>query len=503
VARLPTRPFVLARRSDQLGSRLNAIINARALAQLLGLEFRFVWPRTEDRSVTDPSELFGRSFLDEFELDRETLEGVRGVSYNELMGMTPAERASVLDGGSEVFVESADPFVVLRPDATDADTATRRYRRCFEGLGWNRLARGLLDGITAPAGILGMHVRAGDIVTGRWRHAVAHQKYVPTALVRHALAVFAAGDRGTLLLSDSAEFAAHLRSRFAVLTPEELVPGYERLTEAQRALADIVLLSSCDPIVGPTASGFNRLAANLCGATVARTDGLAPVGEERELVLAGIAEARELARESELWHKLAALDICWLLDVFGDTFELSEQRKLAADAVRLDPEHGGSLCRLGRVAAVAGNRRAAVEATARAVALAERIETDVNSLFEALASQIIAMSLAFEGGSTNETIDRAYERLGRLGPHLFQQEKVLSRLSHLIEVSRSLSCGPWRRRWALRRRVRRAMRLPPEAVGWHTDGLAQQRARPLFDPLTRDLDRITRYLSRSLDNPPT
>ena len=50
--------FVVARRWDQLGARLSAIANARSLARMLDIEFRFVWPRGHDRAVNQPLELF-------------------------------------------------------------------------------------------------------------------------------------------------------------------------------------------------------------------------------------------------------------------------------------------------------------------------------------------------------------------------------------------------------------------------------------------------------------
>jgi hypothetical protein len=483
---------------------LNAITNARVLAELLDLEFRFVWPSRSDHSVKDPRELFDGAFLAEFELEPHTLDGLRSVTYDEFMAMTQAERSTVLDRSSRVFIEIGEPYVVLRPDAAEATTATRRYRRCFEELGWNDVARGLVDFAAHSAALenlLGIHVRAGDIVTGGWRHVVTHQKYVPTAFVHRALTAFAAGGRKALLISDSPDYAAYLRSWFPVLTPEELIPGYERLNETQRALADMVLLSRCDPIVGPPASAFSRLAANLGGATVAQTDTLVPAGEERESILSGIAGGTELASRSELWRKLTAHDLCWLLDVFGDTLDLSKQHELAAEAVRLDPEHCGALCRLGRIAALAGKRRSALKATTHAIAIGEHIESHDDPLFEALASHIIVTTLAVRGrdaGAGIETMHRAYDRLTRLAPYWFAEEKVLPRLRYLIDVAESVSGQPFLRQRKLIRRLRRDMHLPPGAVGWETDGLAQHRARPLFDPLTRDLDRLTRYVDRSL-----
>lgn len=495
---------------DQVGSRLNAIINARLLAEAVGVEFRFVWPASSDRSVNDPRQLFSDAFLAELALDPHMLDGLREVTYDEFVAMSPGDRASVLDARSGLFVEINDPYVVIRTDAADAEAATRRFRRCFDELGWNDRVRDVVD-FAAHSGTLegltGLHVRAGDIVTGAWRHVVTHQKYVPTALVHQALTALAAGERRVLLLSDSDEYLAYLRSRFPVVTPQDLVPDYEHLSETQRALADIVVLARCDPIVAPPASAFSRLAANLGGATLARTDTLAPAGEEREYVLAGIAGGRELASRSGLWRKLTAYDLCWLLDVFGDTLSPSEQHELAAEAVRLDPGNCAALSRLGRTAALLGKRRAALKATTRALAIAESTDAHENPLayedplFEALASDILARSLAFPARNDRsglERMRREYDRLPRLRPVWFQQEKVLPRLAYLIEAAQTVSAQPFRRRRRLAGRLRRDMRLPPRTIGWETDGLIQHRSRPLFDPLTRDLDRITRCISRSL-----
>ena len=60
-ARLPLQPFVFARRWDRLGGRLASILNARAVAEAMGVEFRFIWPRGDDHELDDPREVFGEA----------------------------------------------------------------------------------------------------------------------------------------------------------------------------------------------------------------------------------------------------------------------------------------------------------------------------------------------------------------------------------------------------------------------------------------------------------
>lgn len=54
-------PLVVSRRWDQLGGRLTALVNARSVAEALGLDVRFVWPRGADSSVRAGGQRLGLS----------------------------------------------------------------------------------------------------------------------------------------------------------------------------------------------------------------------------------------------------------------------------------------------------------------------------------------------------------------------------------------------------------------------------------------------------------
>jgi hypothetical protein len=497
--------LVVARRWDQLGTRLGAIVNARVIAELLELDFRFVWPRGADQAINEPTQLFSDRFLNDYEIDLQALQGRRCVSYHELMALSSTDRLAVLSAGSGAFIDMNELFGVVRDDEDDDRTAQRRYRRCFEEIGWNDEVRQLLAFTSrdeALDGLAGVHVRAGDVVTGAWRHSIAHQKYQPAPFVRQALAVFTGEGRPVLVLSDSAEYQDHLRTQFPeVVTPRDLLPRYQRLTEIQRALFDLLALSRCDPIVGPPASAFSKLAANLGGGIVARADTLAAAGSERDVLLAGIADGRRLADDSLFWRRVTARDLCWCLDVFGDTLDLGQQRELASTAVALDPDFCGALSRFGRVAVLAGDRRRARAATARAIALAEQVSRHDDPMFEALCSDLVVECLAWSGSrgdSPLTTIQAHHDRCATLAPFWFERDQILTKLEYLIEVFRSLSGEGYLARRRAIRRIRatghRGLPTPRQ------NGLAEHRSRLLFDPISRDLDRIVLHISQALSS---
>ena len=139
----------------------------------------------------------------------------------------------------------------------------------------------------------------------------------------------------------------HLRDRFnTICTPGEIVTGYAHLTESQRALADILVLSRAQRIVGPRASAFSQLAAHLAGQAIHSVDSLMVEDAALCCLRDGIARAEGYVKRSNVLRALLARDICWFLDVFSDKLPLCEQVALARQATRLEPDFCGSLNRL-------------------------------------------------------------------------------------------------------------------------------------------------------------
>lgn len=527
-------PLVVARRWDQLGGRLNAIVNAASLAEALGFEFRFVWPRGADLAINDPRRLFSDGYLRAFEIADTELIDLTPIPDWEIVGMEGSgARAALERAGAGAFVEVSEIFAISRLSDETCAAGRARFRRCFEGIGWNAEVLELISVCSGLAGVEGLsavHVRAGDIVSGDWRHFIAHEKYTPTPYVEYAIEHLAEGGRRpVLVLSDNDRYLGWLKARFTTLiTAAEIVPGYASLTEAQRAFADILILSRCEKIVGPPSSAFSRLAANLGCGQVTRADELLPAGTELELLRRGIAKRRDDAATDGFWGGLAARDICWCLDVFADELPSAEQFQLAAAAVDLEPDFAGGLARLARTAILVGDWQTGIDAAARALRVAEPVTRHQDPLLEALATEISVKCLAAgQGRVPPHTITDARRmrwswrfariaaarrrrlkdleadvkqtllRSERVTPYQMDAEAVATNLQRLITALEQISEADG----LTLARTARVLDLQIEDPNLHPPrpaGLQQHRAAGSLDPVARDLARMATILEGAL-----
>ena len=494
-------PLVVARRWDQLGSRLTALVNARCLAERFDLPFAFVWPRGPAADMADPAQLLAPATLERFEIDESALAGRPSLSGRELAGRAEPDARRVLErAGDGAYVDVDELFDVCE-FSEPAPDAARRFRRCFEELGWNATVRDLIGSCAPRPGEerpSGVHVRAGDIVDGEWRHLLVHEKYAPTPYVEAAIESTGAGGRPVLVVSDHPEYLAWLAVRFpAVVTAPERVPGYEALTDVQRSLADILALAGCATVVGSRQSAFSRLAAHLGAGRWVGPDALVEGGRELDVLREGIRLRTPEARAPGFWSGLVARDASWCADVFADRLSLRDRRDLAELAVELEPDFAGALSLAARVAAMDGDDRRAREAAEHARAAAEAVDRHGDPLLEALATEAATECLAAAGARAPRTgqararlparAREAQRRCGELTAYQRDAPAIRGHLETMIALTEALSqAGRAQRRLA-------ADRLPgllAEPRRPSPSRLAAHRAAPLFDPVALDLEQI-------------
>jgi len=451
----PAATVVIARRWDQLGGRLNAIVNAASVAEHYGAAFRFVWPRGADRAMHEPGLLFDQKFLDAHEISPEDLVGRPVVSEAELVAMVPTELGALLgtgEGGR--LVEIDDPFAITCLQPGDEVAAGTRFRASFASMGWSRAAAAVIEQATSWQGgddLSAVHVRAGDIVTGDWRHTLFYGKYMPVPFVDSAVTALADGGRkSVLVLSDNPVYVSWLQSRHPeVVTSADIMSGYDDLPEVLRALADLVLLSRCRTIVGPSASAFSQLAANLGSGTVTRADALLPPDRLAATLRSGIDDLEPKVTDSPWLAPLVARDIVWSLDVFGDGLPPLEQLALGLRAISLDPDYGAAHCRVAVLAALCGDWEASRRSAAAALRLGEAVTRHDDPLLEALVATAVVGCLAavLEGpgvGRSSSDVSlpgprRAVEQLEKTRPGEFNLPDILVGLHRLQAMSEGMS----------------------------------------------------------------
>lgn len=489
------RPFVFARRWDRLGARLGAIVNAAAIASAIGCDFRFVWPRGEDKELNDPTLLFDPAFLAAHEIAAADLGGRALVGFDATR--TAAETHSLLLArNAPAALETGECFAILRFADEDPATAAARFQRQFDRIGWSANAskiRNFFDADHAGAGHHAVHIRAGDIVTGDWRTFMAYEKYVPLAFLEHAIEVVSGPARTpVLVMSDSPACIAHLGARYPqIRSQEEIYPGYTALGELDQAFADIVMLARSRTIIGPKRSAFSRLGANLGQVEFVEADRFAPPGGEGAL----LADWIERHRDAGGWiAPFVARDMCWYLDVFGGDLKPPRRLRLARRAARLEPDFTAALAREARAAALIGRRKAARKAARQAVALARLATRHADPLVDAYAARIAVESLALaldeRRSSRGKSVEKRLRPLRQhlkacrmLKPHQMRFAAILAQLAYQVDAAA----------WIAAPDPGKDPPAPPAATAM--TGLAAYRSPEMFDPVLAELETISARLS--------
>lgn len=512
--------IVVARRWDGLGGRLQAILNGWSLARALDLEFRFVWPRNSFRSLHEPREIFDEAFLAQFEITESTC-GDRVVLPAPTHLSLPEARAFCRTAAPHSMIDAWQCFDVIRFADESAAAAETRFRGGMSEIAWSAVARDLMDCGSLAIGrgeYSAVHVRAGDIVEGDWRQFVPAEKYIPTAFVELAIETFSGPDGvAVVVASDNERYVRFLKARFdCIQDPGELVEGYTGLSEAQRAFADILVLSRARQIFGPQTSAFSKLAAHIGGINIESVGDLVTEEPARSRLRSGIARTIRRARRREVLRPLLARDICWYLDVFTDHLNLDEYLELARRASRYKPDFCGALNRLALAEAFSGNGRASAEASSRAQRAAAAAEVHEDPMVESLATSITAqVVLAFcrpprfrrqlskrlaltsllrrFGGIIDRAaflggVEEILERCEALTPFQTDHQYVVENLRFQVAALAWLTAEDGPSREIARRAMRPARDEPLLPPSWRPSGFSVLSKPGLFSQTLRNLE---------------
>ncbi len=370
-----------------------ALTNTIAVARSFGCEFRFMWPEGSEPDIADPTLLFARRFLQQFAFTEEDLRGRTVLPEGEILFRDRTGVHQLFAGLDEpVLVEIQHPFDIVRPGDDHPDEAAKRFTDAFHSIEWSDEARRLVDLTSAwnADGIISaLHVRGGDIVSGAWRHSMYYGKYMPIPYVTYAVEELSREADHLLVLSDNSMLLAWLRHRFdATLTAGDIVPAHDQLPVMLRAFAEILMMSRCGTLYGPSDSAFSTLAASVAGRRVKPADRLVPLGEERTVLYSGIRRTESDLAEWPFLGPFVARDIDWYLAVFGDVVPLGEQLRLARRAAALDPDSMGVTARLALLAALDGGRKEAATAAASTLRMSRVVANNPDVLVESLATQV-------------------------------------------------------------------------------------------------------------------
>ena len=343
----PDQKVILARQGDGLGERLNALLNAIRLADLLGVDFRFTWPtalaRDATHAIVPPEEFFTTDFVSAHLSDHADSKH----GFAQLTG-----QSNSLDSVQEQLVKSERGLRVttrpmtswIDPDAVPA--VGRGFAAEFAQVDFHPTIVDAISAARAPSlgsSPVGIHLRAGDNLFGRYRSWTRYAyKVVPVPVARALIKRHRDEGREVLIFGQDDQLIAELCDTTGAIDALTLRPT-DDMSRPAEAMFDLVLLSRCDRIISGF-SGFAIQAASISGKSVDNHLDLIPPSEVVTLTRKDIAAHGE--RYSATHRSFA-----WWSAYWGARDELAydEAVSMLEAALEADPTNPRSRLRLAAI----------------------------------------------------------------------------------------------------------------------------------------------------------
>jgi hypothetical protein len=372
------------------------MLNAIRLSHLLGVEFRFTWPlglaENENHAIARPDQFFSATFLADHWVDHDAtaegfilpagldddLDSLRAQLASAPRGLLAPHRSLVALGGD---YSSEFARIEFHPEIDAAISAARA--------------------VSLPADAVGIHLRAGDLIDGRFRLENRFSTKVISAPVARTLIERSRADGHTVLVyGQDADLITELcRSTGAI--DAATLRAEAGMSRFAAAMFDLVLLSRCARIIGGS-SGFAVHAAYLSGQEVDLYSELI-----RPLEALAVTRADLALHGSSYAPKHRAF--AWWSAYYEARKELTvtEAIELVEAAHRADPTNPRYLLRLAALHYREGRTSTGDDALGRA--LVNDLCQDRDTLESVMSFSFLAPSGKFDSREIRGDIERAAE----------------------------------------------------------------------------------------------
>jgi hypothetical protein len=442
------------------------MVNAMVLADAYDLDFRFAWLDRFDLNGSEACEIFDAEFLSRYQVSEADLAGRPSIVLSGPAVEGDEETTSLAAPG---FLEVDWPIGLHPAVLALGDDGARRFASAFLSIPLSGALQSIVEQIDALGNEpwTGFHVRAGDVVTGEWRRTMWHEKYPVSPLLRRSIRSALDDGRRVVLVTDNPEYARWLVEKCpGAHTTVEVFGDEVELTALQRAMADLLLLSSCKTVIAPARSAFSTLASLIGDCSIVRLTETVSRETARLLIDQGVLE--QLADPARtLLDPFTARDLVWFVDAFCDFVPARALLKRARTATILDADFTSAWARRARLAARCGRFREAWRAVDMAEATARDDQLQDDSAVDAeLALAVVGCLELIERGwrlaerertQRLNRIERVVSHCGTRRPHHWQKPAI-DTLERLIAETQFHLAQPRRVQFRLAPRLRRRLR---------------------------------------------
>ena len=264
-------------RTDGLGERLQAVVNAAALASLCDAPFKFTWVFSEiyqraqhEHAIRHPHDTFEAEYMAAHVLSEDP-------GKLTVLNQTPRTipQLKALLAAAPIGLSVTNGYLT-RLVTTDIETMHRVQKEAFWGLGFLPDIRAAMERarrVPMPGYPVAVHLRAGDIIYGRYRFGPAFNgKALSYPVAKKIIADLVAQGKYPVLFGQDDETCRLLVKPFGLKLGVDIL-GAPDADPLAAALSEIVLMSRCQAIYAGS-SGFARIAAMISGQEIQSLAGI-------------------------------------------------------------------------------------------------------------------------------------------------------------------------------------------------------------------------------------
>lgn len=260
----------LASRRDGLGERLRSLVNAFALSQASQSDFKFFWPLMSKElgvghAVRDIQNTFSGNFITSYSVDRAFMRNSDIIKLEEWDKLDDETK-------SKDWIVNVSQVDLKRqaPEFMGKFENRINFRESFLEIG---LSSSLKDAIELAKSVdiglspVAVHLRAGDIIFGRFRLADRyHGKVVSLPIAEDFVKRCVTKGCRVVLFGEDESSIRYLSSRFDIIEASTLSKGYN-FDVPQQAIFEMYLLSRCNQALAGS-SGFASFASLIGGTKI-------------------------------------------------------------------------------------------------------------------------------------------------------------------------------------------------------------------------------------------
>ena len=331
------KPVFVGRRTDGLGERLNALINAIRLSSIFQTDFIFSW---SDKLADDPfhaimpiDRMFSQDFIAKHHVPFEETRGAWEFDNQKrplaAVEWTLCSNGAVAGPRTSLSDHISDAAEILR--GTSPSEAFKKIEFSEE----INEAISLAKATPVPDNAVAVHLRSGDVFYKDYRKYVHYTyKGMTIPIAKAMIRKFAADGHSVYLFGEDKEQIEYLSEVGPAVNSFKInADKIASMDRHQKAMYDLVLLSRFKQILSGS-SGFARQASWIGGGRLISPNDIFDAEQQHQISI------RDLQENHEKYHSLQTSFGYWYAYYFGrHKRELCNSIDAMRNAIIFDPEN--------------------------------------------------------------------------------------------------------------------------------------------------------------------